>query len=281
MSSKISIVTVSYNSMAVLPTMLASVPSDTPVIIIDNSSKETKCLEELAYKTKSILRLNSKNKGFGEACNQGAEIAQTEFILFLNPDTILQEDTLINLEKAALKFPKALAMNPKIIKPNGASYFKRSSHLIKRSEWMKRGAPTTDKVVNILSGSAFFVRTKFFKEIGGWDSNIFMYHEEDDLCLRFQEIGGDLMFVPSSIIRHTRGASSPPSKEIAYLKGFHMGQSRIYSTKKYKISWARSKALFDSILQILSPINIISGRKRSKNWGYLNGILSSLITYSK
>ena len=267
--------------MAVLPKMLASVPNDTPVIIIDNSSKNTKSLKILAESTKSILILNSKNKGFGEACNQGAEIAETEFILFLNPDTVIQPDTLINLEKAALKYPIALAMNPKIIKPNGKTYFKRSSHLIKRSEWMKRGTPTTDKLVNILSGAAFFVRTKPFKDIGGWDRNIFMYHEEDDLCLRFQEIGGDLMFIPSAIVRHVRGASSPPSKEIAYLKGWHMGQSRIYSTGKYKISWARSKALFDSILQILSPINIISGRKRSKNWCYINGVISGLKIYPK
>ena len=281
MSSKISIVTVSYNSMAVLPKMLASMPSNTPVIIIDNSSKDTNSLKALAKDTKSILILNSENKGFGEACNQGAQIAETEFILFLNPDTVIQSDTLLNLEKAAQKYPNAFAINPRIIKPNGKSYFKRSSHLIKRSQWMNRTPPTCDTIVNILSGAAFFVRAKPFKDIGGWDRNIFMYHEEDDLCLRFQEIGGELMVIPSAIVRHIRGASSPPSKEIAYLKGWHMGKSRIYSTTKYEIPWAKSRALFDSLLQILSPINIISARKRAKNWGYIQGILRGIKIYSK
>ena len=78
--------------MAVLPKMLASMPSNTPVIIIDNSSKDTNSLKALAKDTKSILILNSENKGFGEACNQGAQIAETEFILFLNPDPEIQQE---------------------------------------------------------------------------------------------------------------------------------------------------------------------------------------------
>jgi len=254
--------------------MLRSIPKETAIVIVDNASNDTAELKSLAKNPNIILILNKKNKGFGEACNQGAAIAKTEFIFFLNPDAKIKNNTLIELERAAKDNPNALAMNPKIVKSNGKPYFKRSSHLINRTNWMDRGWPIGNCLVNILSGAAFFIRAQAFYAVGGWDENIFLYHEEDDLCLRLKELGGDLLFVHDATVQHIRGASSPPSKAGSYFKGWHMGKSRVYATRKHNRPFPLSTALAESILQIFSPFSIISSRKRSKNWGYLKGVIS-------
>jgi GT2 family glycosyltransferase len=260
--------------MAVLPNMLKSIPKETAIVIVDNASDDTAELKSLAKDSNITLILNKKNKGFGEACNQGAAIAKTEFIFFLNPDTKIEKNTLIELERAAKDNPNALAMNPKIVKSNGKPYFKRSSHLINRASWMGRGWPTANCWVNILSGAAFFIKAQAFYAVEGFDENIFLYHEEDDLCLRLKELGGELLFVHDATVQHIRGASSPPSKAGSYFKGWHMGKSRVYATRKHNRPFPVSAALAESILQILSPISILSSRKRSKNWGYLKGVIS-------
>ena len=274
LSKNVTIVTVTYNSMAVLPDMLKSIPKETEIVIVDNASSDTSKLKSLTKGPNITLILNKKNKGFGEACNQGATIAKTEFIFFLNPDAKIKSNTLIELERAAKDNPNALALNPKILKSNGKPYFKRSSHLIDRRSWMGRGWPIGDCWVNILSGAAFFIRARAFHSIGGWDENIFLYHEEDDLCLRLKELGGGLLFVHDATVQHIRGASSPPSNAGSYFKGWHMGKSRVYATKKHNRPFPRSTALAEAILQVCSPFSIISSRKRSKNWGDLRGVIN-------
>ena len=278
MSENVTIVTVTYNSMAVLPNMLKSIPKATAIVIVDNASEDIAELKHLVKNLNVTLILNEKNNGFAKACNQGAAIVKTEFIFFLNPDTKIENNTLIELEKAAKDNPNALAMNPKIVKSNGKPYFKRRSHLLDRANWMSRGWPIGNCWVNILSGAAFFIRAQAFYAVGGWDKNFFLYHEEDDLCLRIKELGGDLLFVHEAKVQHIRGGSSPPSKAGLYFKGWHMGRSRVYATKKHNRPFPQSTALAESILQICSPLSIISSRKRNKNWGYIKGVISAWST---
>ena len=277
LSKNVTIVTVTYNSMGVLPDMLKSIPPETPIVIVDNASEDILKLKALSKRVNAKLIINTVNKGFGEACNQGAKLAKTDFIFFLNPDASIEKNALEHLVDSAKINTKALAFNPKILKPNGSVYFKRSSHLLDRSSWMGRSAPKKDSRVNILSGAAFLIRRKAFTDLGGWDENIFLYHEEDDLCLRVKDIGGELMFVSRAVVRHIRGSSTPSSKKGAYFKGWHMGKSRVYATVKHKRKYARSLALFGAIIQLTSPVSLVSGRKRAKSWGYLKGVISSLI----
>ena len=84
------------------------------------------------------------------------------------------------------------------------------------------------------------------------------------------------MLVSSAIVRHIGGSSTVYSKNGAYFKGWHMGKSRVYAAVKHKRAYAKSLALFGAILQITSPISLISSRKRAKSWGYFKGVISGL-----
>ncbi|MFN6951802.1 MAG: glycosyltransferase, partial [Albidovulum sp.] len=118
-ASRVTIVTVSYNSLHVLPRMLDSVPEGASVVIVDNASDAPEPLAELCRTHGARLIRNSRNLGFGVACNLGAAGAQTEFLLFLNPDAALMPDALDQLVAAADRYPKASAMNPRIADDDG------------------------------------------------------------------------------------------------------------------------------------------------------------------
>ena len=261
--------------MSVLPNMLASVPNNTPVVLVSNAGENDESpLSKLAKTYDTTLIVNKTNKGFGTACNQGADILNTEFLLFLNPDTVLKPNALDAFLEAADTFTDAVAFNPRIISSSGTPFFKRSSHLLPRSKKMARGWPKADCEVTILSGAALFVRRDIFEEVGGFDPAIFLYYEDDDLALRLFKQYGKLYFVRNSLVMHMEGQSSERSPEIAALKAWHMGRSRVYATRKHDRPMPFTRALTSALKQVFSIHVLISRRKRAKQLAYLFGVIS-------
>lgn len=269
---RVTIVAVSYNSLRVLPQMLASVPAGTPVVVVDNASTELEPLRALCARHGARLIESKVNEGFGIACNRGAALATTEFLLFLNPDALLMPDTLDQLVAAAERYPRATGFNPRIEGDDGKPFFKRKSYLLPRAQWMERGWPAADREVSVLSGAAMFMRRADFEAVGGFDPEIFLFHEDDDLALNLAR-RGPLMFIREALVRHGGGSSSARSAEVAALKAWHMGHSRVYAARKHGMAFARTRALIQASLQAISPVVILSRRKRAKQWAFLKGII--------
>jgi len=276
-AGRVSIVTVSYNSLKVLPNMLDSVPPGTKVIVVDNASDDTEALADLCRTHGAQLILNNHNLGFGVACNEGASEAKTEFLLFLNPDAMLMPDTLDRLVEAADRYPRASALNPRIAESDGRPYFKRKSYLMPRCEWMPRGWPEADREVTVLHGAAFFVRRSAFEAVGGFDPEIFLFHEDDDLARRLKAECGPLMFIREPLVQHGGGSSSARTAEIAALKAWHMGHSRVYAARKHRQRLARTRALTQATLQLISPLVVFSRRKRAKQVALLSGVVHACL----
>ncbi len=275
---RVTVVTVAHNSMAVLPDMLASVPAGTPVTIVDNASADAAALADLARVRGARLVRNDENLGFGAACNIGAASADTEFILFLNPDARLDAGALEALIAAADAYPVASAFNPAITDGRGHPYFKRGSVLLPKSRRLSPGWPAADREVPILTGAALFVRRAAFEAVSGFDEAIFLYHEDDDLSLRLATAYGPLMFVRAARVTHDAGNSTVRSPASAAFKAFHMGRSRVYAARKHDLPGAGRKALVSALLQLVSPLTLLSARKRAKQAAFLRGVLSALRT---
>lgn len=271
------IISVCHNSLAVLPAMLASVPAGVPVILVDNASEDTESVRKLAETAGARVIHNAENRGFGVACNIGAAEAVTEFVLFLNPDATLETGCLQALEAAMDRFPKASALNPRIIEGDGRPYFKRRSVLLPRREHMPRGWPLSDREVTVLSGAALMVRRADFEAVGGFDPKIFLYHEDDDLSLRLRAERGPLMFIRAAAIRHAGGSSSPRSAEMAAFKAWHMGRSRIYAARKHGLRWGGFVAAIGGIAQMALPWNFLSRRQLHKRVGFIRGIFAGYL----
>lgn len=256
--------------------MLASLPARVPVVVVDNASDDPAPLEALCDRYCAPLIRNSVNLGFGAACNQGAAIATTEFLFFLNPDASLYPDTLSHLVAAARRYPTASAMNPRIAKADGSASFQHRSRLMPRSERMPRGWPAEDREVTVLSGAALFVRRSDFEAVGGFDPKIFLYHEDDDLSRRLLRHRGPIMYIRDAFVRHLGGRSSERSPAIAALKSWHLARSRIYAKRKHGRPMPFVTGLLSAIPALFAPDMLVSPRRRAKNWAFLRGVLSTL-----
>lgn len=273
--TEVTIITVCYNSMAVLPQMLSSVPKGVPVVLVDNASTDAAALNALAAQHGARVQTNNVNKGFGVACNQGAALAETEFLLFLNPDAQLHEGTLQALLDAAENHPTSSAFNPRIMDKRNRQAFRRRSK-IKSKDRFVGPLPQADVEMTVLSGSAIFVRRDSFDAVGGFDPAIFLYHEDDDLALRLRE-KGPLMYCHNAVVTHLEGHGSVRSPKSAAFKAYYMARSRVYAYAKHGHSNTQWSTLAFAILRLLYPEMLFSARKRAKNIGFFKGAISAFI----
>lgn len=271
--SDVTIISVCYYSDTVIGDMVDSVPSVAPIILIDNGC--TNKFDKLPRGRSINIIKTELNEGFGRGCNAGARLATTPLLMFLNPDARLREGALQALVDAANHYSNASAFNPRIANGYGRAYFKRRSYLLPRRKWMKKGWPSNDCEVPVLSGAALLVPKRYFDAVQGFDKEIFLYHEDDDLSLRLREYG-PLVYVQKSQVIHANGHSSGRSPRIAYFKAFHMAQSRVYTGRKYRKIFPALTTFLVSVLLLGSPINLVSRRRRAKALGMLVGSISML-----
>ena len=271
----ITVVSVTYNSSAVLPAMLDSIPAGVPTIVVDNGSKDASRTAEISGVHGAHFIQNQENLGFGRACNQGAALVDTELVFFLNPDAVIVNGALDRLVRASHQFPQASAFNPEIQKANGKQLFRRSSTIDPKGWRLPKGWPEHDQEVPVLSGAAMLVRKCHFEAVAGFDPEIFLYHEDDDLSLRLRDQCGPLMFVRGARAIHQAGRSSGLDPATSYLKGLHMGRSRVYAALKHGRTAAFERALLSAAGEICLIPRLLSNRRRAKSIGYLTGILDS------
>ena len=273
--NRTSVISVCFNSSAVIESLLRTIPANTTIVLVDNGSGDLEIIQELAKAYNALLISNPINSGFGSACNQGASLCKSEFLFFINPDSTLEPSTIALLESAADTHPQASCFNPRILNSHGKDSFKRRSCLLKSKQIMPRGTPLQASEVPVLSGAALFTRKKAFDQIGGFDPNIFLYHEDDDISIRFRKLTGQAWIIPEARVVHLSGHSSGRSAAVTALKAWHMGRSLVYTTTKHRIKHSYRKALFSALRQLLSPATILSKRKFWKHRAFLQGVLSA------
>ncbi|MEO1315630.1 MAG: glycosyltransferase family 2 protein [Pseudomonadota bacterium] len=227
----VTVVIVTYRSAKVVPAALASVPSGVPVVVVDNDSRDPSAA--LAAAADATVVRNDRNLGFGTACNQGAAVARTPFILFLNPDARLRPGSLAKLVSTLLADGLVAAAGP-ILTTAGRVLRPRRATLLDLGEMPTfAAAPSTPCDVGFISGAAMLVRTDAFRAIGGFDERIFLYLEDDDLCVRLRSAGWRLRLAPEAVVAHeidTRpsaadGHSAPAQQAHATVDAVSCGQA--------------------------------------------------------
>jgi len=229
-----SFVLVAYNSGDVIGDAIRSIPGGNQIIVVDNASSDDSV--EIARACGATVVSLGSNLGFGTACNRGAEIALHERLFFLNPDARLEPGSLEALNKAFLQYPDAAAFNPKFLNEDGSRYFRRRTKLLPRPYFFRPPMPDKDKEIEFVSGAAILIRKSVFDQIGGFDENIFLYFEDDDLSARVIKAGHKMRYVNQAEVRHITGTSSPQSKKMSELKEYHFMKAKIYTYRKHGVS---------------------------------------------
>lgn len=231
---KLSIIIVNYNVRYFLEQCLRSVEKaivglDADVWVVDNASSDDS-MQQIAQRFPWVQRIeNTKNVGFATANNQAAKASKGEFILLLNPDTILPEDNLAIALKYMQEHPKCGALGVKML--DGAGQFLPESKRGLPTPWvafykifgLSSLFPTSKKFgryhlghlpknqnnrVEILAGAYMLMSRKAWEAAGGLDETYFMYGEDIDLSYSIEKAGFEVHYLADSPIIHYKGEST-------------------------------------------------------------------------
>jgi N-acetylglucosaminyl-diphospho-decaprenol L-rhamnosyltransferase len=270
----VTLISVAYNSAGALPAFLDGLPKECPLVVVDNGPDDGARALVRTYGGKVVVP--PRNIGFGGACNMGAEHAETEFLLFLNPDARLLADSLHVLLQSARDTPNAVAFGPVLVGEDGSVSYKRGSILTGHEALTPEDPGQEDMVVSSLSGAALLVRRDAFRAIGGFDPAIFLYYEDDDISARLRAAGGTLLLVPTAKVVHLSGKSSAPSRALLRFKGYHWTRSRIYVARKYGMSVPWLRGFKNALWHMLTRRVWDEPERLSEGLGRLKGAFSML-----
>ncbi len=220
------------------------------VIVVDNASMDnSKQIITGEFPEIAWIDLKS-NIGFGKACNVGAKSAGGEFLLFINPDTLVSQNTLSESIRLMRERPDIGLMGPEILNPDGTlqvscrrgfptpavAFYKLAglSALFPKSRRFGRYNlsyldPKAECEVDAVSGSFMVMPRCLFQDIGGFDEAFFMYGEDLDICYRVKERGYKVWYNPRTQIIHFKGRSS--SKQSFHSKKAWYEAMLIFSRK--------------------------------------------------
>lgn len=233
----LSIIIVNYNVKEFLQNLLHSIARavqniSTEIIVVDNASDDGSA-EFIKEKFPEIkLIVNEKNLGFSKANNIGIKDSSGNYILLINPDTIVSEDTFQKMIKFFKENPESGMAGCKILNPDGTlqlacrrsfpgpwtSFSKVTgmSTLFPNSKIFARYNLTyldEDQTyeVDAISGSFMMMKREALEKVGGLDEQFFMYGEDLDICYRIQKAGYKVFYVHSAQIIHYKGESTKRS----------------------------------------------------------------------
>ena len=234
---KLSIVIVNYNVKYFLEQCLHSVQKacqgiDSEIFVVDNNSVDgsVKMIREKFSEVHLIE--NKENRGFSFANNQAIRKAKGDYILLLNPDTIVEDETLQKIVRFMDDHPDAGGLGVKMLDGKGkflpeskrglpspsVAFFKifGLSALFPRSKMFGKyhlGYLDREKIhtVDVLSGACMLLRKKVLDVIGLLDETFFMYGEDIDLSYRITKAGYKNYYFPETRIIHYKGESTKKS----------------------------------------------------------------------
>ena len=229
----VTIVVVAFNSAGILPACLASIPADVPVVLVDNASTDETSAVARAARPGLVVVRTPRNLGFGRGANAGFAAVETDFGLLLNADARLTPGVLEALVAAAEHYPTAGLLAPEIFGDDGALQF---GHALPYTPKHKRSQPMPagDCCMDYVGGSAMFFRMVAFRAVGGFDDAIFLYGEDDDICMRLSAAGHALVHVAGHRVLHAGGKSTTPSPRLEWCKAWHQGWSRMHVQAKHR-----------------------------------------------
>lgn len=231
---KVAVILINYNSSKYTINCIRSIYQQTSknlpfqVIVIDNNSEaaDYQNLDSVReYSDLKIIR-SRINTGFATGCMTGVQHSNAEYYFFLNNDCILMNDCLSILTKFMDDQPLASICSPQLFNETHqpTSCFNYRPDLLSkilgnsifrltrgRSFVSRKSIPKQPIQVEVLSGSQLFARATDFETIGGFDTTLFLYCEEEDLAFRAHQLGMQMWLVPAANNSHIGGASTTPS----------------------------------------------------------------------
>jgi len=245
--SDLSICIVTLNTREYLRDCLESIAAHPPsisseIIIVDNGSTDgTQEMLQQDYPAVTLIQ-NKNNEGFAHPSNQAMQAATGKYLLLLNPDTLVLENTFNPLISFLDQHPQAGIVGPKVLNRDGTlqkackrgvsrpwaaiSYFSGLSRLFPKSKLfggylLNYLAEDETHVVDGVSGSCMLIRREVTNQIGFFDERFFAYQEDADFCFQTQRAGWLIYYHPASHLIHFGGQGGSRSQPFRSIYEWH------------------------------------------------------------
>ncbi len=264
---ELSVVIVNYNVRYFLEQCLHSVFKaiegiEAEVFVVDNNSVDGSMAMVAERFPRAITIKNPKNLGFSRANNQAIRASKGRYVLLLNPDTVVEEDTFHKCLAHMDAHPDAGALGVKMIDGKGqflpeskralptplVSFYKMFglTRLFPRSKVFGRyhlGHLNKDQnhEVEVLAGAFMFIRHEALDRAGMLDEAFFMYGEDIDLSYRITKAGYKNLYFSETTIIHYKGESTKKGS-LNYVRIFYQAMI-IFANKHFSQRMARSYSL--------------------------------------
>ncbi len=252
----LAIIIVSYNVQDELDACLQSLvghtaPFETTITVVDNGSSDgTVALLRQRWSSVQLIEAGD-NLGFARANNVGIRATRSEFVLLLNPDTVVPPGAIATLMRALATHPEAAAAGPRLIdeagfpelsfgwkispfgelrqKVLGSLYRRRIRSVVRHVDRWARSAGEREWV----SGACLLLRRADLEAVGLLDERFFMYTEDVDLCLQLRGRGRTILFIPQAEVIHLRGRSAGRNPRTEQVRR----QSQVAFYRKHHPGW--------------------------------------------
>ncbi|KYH32685.1 glycosyltransferase [Neomoorella mulderi] len=233
----VSIIIVTYNSLAAIASCLESVLATTSgrdeIIVVDNNSRDetpyyVECLQKILPEGRIRFHCETVNTGYAGAAARGAVIASRDYLVFLNPDTVVYPGWLEGLLGPLTGDDSLIAASGPV--SNYAAGLQNVVHYIGREDLQQRTAADLaqalaeqqrGKIVptNLLIGFCLAVKRRIYEEVGGIDTSLFLGNDDLDFSWRLARAGYRQIVVPSVFVYHLGQKSfrTEPAPRTAYL----------------------------------------------------------------
>ena len=261
----VTILVISYNTREMTLDCLRSIARETKtpheVILVDNASHDGSAAAVAAMFPDVRLLAETTNHGFARANNLGAQQARGDYLLLLNPDTVVLDAAIDQLVAFARAQPQAMIwggrtlygdrrLNPTscwqkmtlwsvFCTTTGLSSAFRKSRLFNPEaygNWQRDGV----REVDIVTGAFMMMERAFWNALGGFDLRYVMYGEEADLCLRAQAQGARPSITPAATIIHYVGAS----EQVRGAKIVMLLKAKILLIRDHFPAWQKAPAIW-------------------------------------
>ena len=281
----LTVIIVTFKSENVVHDCIKSIDKEVKILVVDNSnSVKFKLNIEKKYKNVTCI-LSEENLGMGAGNNLGIKNVKTDFAFILNPDVILETNTINELITASKRIESFGVIAPIEINQDYPNYkFDKQAN-----NFLDKNNPF---IVKSVDGYAMLLNLKKLnlnEEFKYFDENFFMYLENDDLCKRLIDNNEKIYIVPSSKVKHLGGQAVDKiyKYEIELLRNWHWIWSKFYFNKKH---YGYFFALINGLPTFISSlfkfiIYLITNNQLKKNiylkriLGFTNGLFCRRSTY--
>jgi len=276
---RLAVVIVSYNSQETLPACLDSLaPAGIPleVVVVDNASTDSSAEVTRSHPLGARLALNAANVGFACACNRGLRETSAPFVLFLNPDTVVEAGAVETMAALLESRPEVAVVGPLTHSADGTVQVSTGPDLGPRSEQSQRrlvagvrrrdprvlreaeALHAREREADWVSASCLMARREALAAAGGFDEGFFLYEEDADLCRRLRVAGWRVVFTPAARVRHRLGHSMAQASSRARIE-YHRSHLRYYR----KHNGAGSRAVLRLILAGRGAVGAVAAIARA------------------